>query len=31
MDWKKECEMLDQAAEYYDSFRPSYPEEIDNN
>ena len=28
MDWKKESEMFDQAAEYYDSFRPSYPKEI---
>jgi broad specificity phosphatase PhoE len=28
MDLKKESEMFDQAAEYYDSFRPSYPKEI---
>lgn len=28
MDWKKESEMFDQTAEYYDTFRPSYPKEI---
>lgn len=28
MDWKKESEMFDQTAEYYDTFRPSYPREI---
>lgn len=28
MDWKKESEMFDQTAEYYDTFRPSYPVEI---
>jgi len=28
MDWKKESEMFDRAAEYYDTFRPSYPSEI---
>lgn len=28
MDWKKESEMFDQTAEYYDKFRPSYPAEI---
>lgn len=28
MDWKKESEMFDRTAEYYDTFRPSYPMEI---
>lgn len=28
MDWKKESEMFDQTAEYYDTFRPSYPKDI---
>ena len=28
MDWKKESEMFDQSAEYYDKFRPGYPNEI---
>ncbi|MHB8127371.1 MAG: hypothetical protein ACYDEX_00030 [Mobilitalea sp.] len=28
MGWKKESEMFDKAAEYYDTFRPSYPSEI---
>ena len=28
MDWKKESEMFNQMAEYYDKFRPSYPKEI---
>lgn len=28
MDWKKESEMFNQAAAYYDKFRPSYPDEI---
>ena len=31
MDWKKESQMFDQTAEYYDRFRPSYPIEIVNN
>lgn len=26
--WKKESEMFDKTAEYYDKFRPSYPAEI---
>ena len=30
MDWKKESEMFNQTAEYYDQFRPSYPAEIIN-
>jgi ubiquinone/menaquinone biosynthesis C-methylase UbiE len=30
MDWKKESEMFNQMAEYYDIFRPSYPQEIIN-
>lgn len=28
MDWKKESEMFNQAADYYDRFRPGYPKEI---
>lgn len=28
MDWKKESEMFNQAANYYDKYRPSYPYEI---
>ena len=28
MDWKKESEMFNKAADYYDQFRPSYPKEI---
>lgn len=28
MDWKKESTMFNQTAEYYDKFRPSYPQEI---
>lgn len=28
MDFRKESEMFDQMAEYYDTFRPSYPGEI---
>ncbi len=28
MDWKKESEMFNQAADYYDRYRPSYPEDI---
>lgn len=28
MDWKKESEMFNQAANYYDKYRPSYPVEI---
>ena len=28
MDWRKESEMFDQTADYYDQFRPSYPAEI---
>lgn len=28
MDWKKESEMFDQMADYYDKYRPSYPNEI---
>lgn len=27
-DAKKESEMFDKAAEYYDEFRPGYPKEI---
>lgn len=27
-DVKKESEMFDKAAEYYDIYRPSYPKEI---
>ena len=30
LDWKKESEMFNQAADYYDKFRPSYPKEIIN-
>lgn len=30
MNWKKESEMFDETAEYYDIFRPSYPMEIVN-
>ena len=30
MDWKKESEMFNQMAEYYDIYRPSYPHEIIN-
>lgn len=28
MDWKKESEIFNQTANYYDKFRPSYPVEI---
>lgn len=28
MDWKKESEMFNKAADYYDKYRPSYPKEI---
>ena len=28
MDWVKESEMFDKAADYYDKYRPSYPREI---
>jgi len=28
MDWKKESEMFNQSADYYDKYRPSYPKEI---
>ena len=28
MDYKKESEMFNQAADYYDRYRPSYPSEI---
>ncbi|NCB04057.1 MAG: class I SAM-dependent methyltransferase [Clostridia bacterium] len=28
MDWKKESEMFNLAADYYDKFRPSYPQEM---
>lgn len=28
MDWKRESEMFDRTADYYDTFRPSYPREI---
>lgn len=28
MDWKKESEMFNLAADYYDKFRPGYPKEI---
>lgn len=28
MDWKKQSEMFDQTAEYYDAYRPSYPAQI---
>lgn len=28
MDWKLESTMFDQAASYYDKYRPSYPKEI---
>jgi ubiquinone/menaquinone biosynthesis C-methylase UbiE len=28
MDWKRESETFNQAADYYDKFRPSYPHEI---
>jgi ubiquinone/menaquinone biosynthesis C-methylase UbiE len=30
MDWKKESEKFDLTAEYYDRFRPSYPQAIIN-
>lgn len=30
MDWKRESEMFNNAAGYYDKFRPSYPKEIIN-
>ncbi len=30
MDWKKESEMFNKTANYYDKFRPSYPKEIIN-
>ena len=28
MDWKKESEMFNQMSDYYDRFRPGYPDEI---
>ena len=28
MDWRKESEMFNQMADYYDKYRPSYPQEI---
>lgn len=28
MDWKKESEMFDRAADYYDRYRPGYPREV---
>lgn len=28
MDWKKESEMFNRAADYYDRYRPSYPQDI---
>lgn len=28
IDWKEESKRFDQAAEYYDKYRPSYPKEI---
>jgi len=28
MDWKKESEMFNQMADYYDTYRPGYPNEI---
>lgn len=28
MDWKKESESFNKAADYYDKFRPSYPKEL---
>lgn len=28
MDWKKESEVFNQAADYYDKFRPTYPKDI---
>jgi len=28
MDWKKESEMFNRAADYYDRYRPGYPQEI---
>jgi SAM-dependent methyltransferase len=28
MDWKKESEMFNKTADYYDKYRPSYPKEI---
>ncbi|MGZ9586708.1 class I SAM-dependent methyltransferase [Paenibacillus marinisediminis] len=28
MDWKRESTMFDQTADYYDRFRPSYPQQI---
>jgi len=30
LDWKKESEMFNQMADYYDKYRPSYPNEIIN-
>ena len=30
MDWKKESEMFNRAADYYDKYRPGYPIEIIN-
>lgn len=31
MDWRKESEMFNKAADYYDKYRPSYPGEIINS
>jgi len=31
LDWKKESEMFNNAAEYYDKYRPGYPSEIINS
>lgn len=31
MDWKKESEMFNQAADYYDKYRPGYPKDIINS
>ena len=28
MDWKKESEMFNQMADYYDKYRPNYPDDI---
>ncbi|UVI30426.1 class I SAM-dependent methyltransferase [Paenibacillus spongiae] len=28
MDWKKESTMFDQTADYYDKYRPSYPQKV---
>ncbi|MHB1485762.1 MAG: class I SAM-dependent methyltransferase [Saccharofermentanales bacterium] len=28
MDWKRESEMFNQMADYYDKYRPNYPQEI---